>query len=665
MLGGSFSLLLVVALLLIVVIGNKRVMQEKDFVSGILQASTALIFVLDQRGYLLRCNPALIRLTGCEEDDLTETHLLAAKIFPDREAAKKHFIDTWPEPKTSRDFELKIKNRNGELFHVSWSVTTLVRPEHRDKLLICTGIDITERKQAVLALAEEKERLAVTIASLHEGVLTTDMQGRIMLFNHSAELITEKKYDDVKGKPIEEVIQLHTRQKGTPITNLLTALQKQEGDTSPDMQAVLTDGKGEEKLIEGNASAIRDSAGNTIGHVVILRDISEREHLEQELLKATKLESLGVLAGGIAHDFNNILTAIIGNLSLAKSCIHDANELYDIIEDIEAASTRAKGLTAQLRTFAKGGAPVRKTASIGELVEEVCSFSLRGSNVRASISIQPDLHNVEIDTGQIHQVINNLVINAMQAMPDGGMIEISCVNLTLSEPNSFSLPAGNYVSLRITDQGHGIAPDHLSRIFDPYFTTKQTGSGLGLATSYSIIKKHDGHIVCKSELGKGTTFTIYLPASKRKLQTKSRHEDILKTGSGSLLIMDDEEIIRKIIAKMVRKLGYHSVVVKDGYEAVAAYKNAREKGTPFDAVILDMTIPGSMGGKETMRQLREYDPNIKAIVSSGYHNDPILAEHEKYGFVAVVPKPYKINDLSQVLHEVIHGKNSRAENEST
>ncbi len=656
MLGGSFSLLLVVALLLIVVISNKRVMQEKDFVSGIVQTSTALIFVINERGFIIRCNPALTRLCGLSEDELTGALLLEADIFPDREKTSRLILNDWPAEKSSHDFELNVKNKNGDIFHVSWSITTLVRPEHKDKLLICTGIDITERKQAVLALADEKERLAVTIASLHEGVITTDMEGRIVLFNHSAEIITGRRYEEVTGQAIDKVITLYERRKRTPIRNLLSALQKQKGDTSPDLQAVLPDAEGKEKLIEGNASAIRDSSGQTIGHVIILHDISEREHLEQELLKATKLESLGVLAGGIAHDFNNILTAIIGNLSLAKSCIHDATELYEIIEDIEAASTRAKGLTAQLRTFAKGGAPVRRTASIAELVQEVCSFTLRGSNVKAEINIQKDLHYVEIDTGQIHQVINNLVINAMQAMPDGGNLEISCVNISFSEPNSYTLPAGEYVSLRIRDHGIGISEEHLSRIFDPYFTTKQTGSGLGLATSYSIIKKHDGHIVCTSKPGEGTTFTIYLPASHHKVSSHHRDSEPLKTGSGSLLIMDDEEIIRKIIAKMVNKLGYDCTVVKDGYEALAAYKKAFEDGKPFDAVILDMTIPGSMGGKETMRQLLEFNPDIKAIVSSGYHNDPILAEYEKHGFIATVPKPYKINDLSRVLHEVIHAK---------
>jgi two-component system cell cycle sensor histidine kinase/response regulator CckA len=305
-------------------------------------------------------------------------------------------------------------------------------------------------------------------------------------------------------------------------------------------------------------------------------------------------------------------------------------------------------------TFAKGGAPVKETASIKDILKESSSFVLRGSKSSCEFSITEDLWPAEIDVGQISQVINNILINANQAMPKGGIIQVAAVNLMIDERHGLPLKPGRYVRISMTDQGVGIAENHLLNIFDPYFTTKQAGSGLGLATTYSIIKKHDGHITVESQLGVGTTFHIYLPASDKAVPEKE--EIKLIKGHGRILVMDDEASLRKMVGRMLEKLGYESEFAKDGAEAIQMVKEAKEAGELYDAVILDLTIPGGMGGKKAIQKILEIDPEVKAIVSSGYSDDPVMANFQEYGFKGMMPKPYESRSLGKVLHEVLKGK---------
>jgi two-component system cell cycle sensor histidine kinase/response regulator CckA len=385
-----------------------------------------------------------------------------------------------------------------------------------------------------------------------------------------------------------------------------------------------------------------------------LSDITKRKRMEEDISKIQKLESIGILAGGIAHDFNNILTAILGNVSLAK--IYDLqSNVQERLTEAEKACMQAKELTQQLLTFSRGGAPVKKVTSIAHLLSDSAIFASSGSNARCECSIPDDLWAAEVDEGQISQVVNNLVINAEQAMPGGGVIKVSAENIFLSE-SVLPLEDGNYVKISVEDQGVGIPEQHLQRIFDPYFTTKQKGSGLGLATSYSIIRNHDGHIVVESILGVGTTFHIYLPASSEEAVTREKmEEEIPVMGKGNILVMDDEEFIRELVGDMLVNIGYEATTVSDGAEAVELYKEAKESGRPFDAVIMDLTVPGGMGGREALRRIMEIDPEIKAIVSSGYSNDPIMADFGKYGFSGVIAKPYKTGELSEVLYKVMMG----------
>jgi CheY-like chemotaxis protein len=380
--------------------------------------------------------------------------------------------------------------------------------------------------------------------------------------------------------------------------------------------------------------------------------------MEEEVLKSEKLESIGVLAGGIAHDFNNILAAIMGNVSLVKMRTGLDNKGRELLGEVEKAAARATALTKQLLTFSKGGAPVKKMASIPEIIRESASFALRGSNTRCSFDIPKDVWSTEVDEGQISHVFHNLIINADQAMPRGGIIEIAVRNEQVRRRDERPLDPGRYLHISVHDQGNGIPEEYLSKIFDPYFSTKHRGSGLGLATVYSIVKKHNGHVSVESQLGRGTAFHIYLPATHRGVSVSSPAEPVAVSGSGRVLVMDDEKMIRDLTVEMLESLGYEADAARDGAEAIERYRDAMKSGKPYAAVILDLTVPGGMGGQDAMRELLAIDPKVRGVVSSGYSADPVLSEYSKYGFSNVAAKPYHMEEISRVIHEVITGSNA-------
>jgi two-component system cell cycle sensor histidine kinase/response regulator CckA len=373
---------------------------------------------------------------------------------------------------------------------------------------------------------------------------------------------------------------------------------------------------------------------------------------EAEIWRATKLEAIGILAGGIAHDFNNILTVILGNISLAMLDT-EASPAHERLIDAERACLHAQTLSRQLLTFSRGGAPIKELISVAKLVNETCSFASRGSNVRCELNLSDKLWPVNADPGLLGQVFQNLVINAIQAMPTGGIIEMRGENLVVEAKNSLPLDTGKYVKISVQDHGTGIPEEYLPRIFDPYFTTKQTGSGLGMATAYSIIKHHKGHIGVESKLGEGSIFQVYLPAGDQEIIEPPIDERTVLKGHGKILVMDDEEMVRELLDNMLGHLGYKVIFAKHGFEALDLFSLAQDSGEGFDALILDLTIPGGMGGKATLEKLLKIDPQIKAIASSGYSEDPIMAEFARYGFSGVIAKPYEISKLSKVLHEII------------
>jgi PAS domain S-box-containing protein len=388
------------------------------------------------------------------------------------------------------------------------------------------------------------------------------------------------------------------------------------------------------------------------GFLIILKDITEHKKMETELIKASKLESLGILAGGIAHDFNNILTAIIGNIHLAKMNLEKDLESFEILNEAEMAASRASELTQQLLTFSKGGLPIKKTASITELIHETVRFVFRGSNIRCEFRIPQNLWLAPIDAGQISQVMNNLAINALQAMPEGGTVVAGAENVQIHPDSMLPLPPGNYVKVSLQDQGIGIPGHILPKVFDPYFTTKPKGSGLGLAICYSIISKHKGHIFIESEAGSGTIVRFYLPAvPDAALSLKSEPEQKFP-GDGRILVMDDELIVRQVLGKLLIRFGYQVDFAKEGNEAIELFKKAKNENQSYILIIMDLTVPGGMGGKETMKALLMIDSTVKAIVSSGYFNDPIMANFQDYGFKGFISKPYKMKELQNIIFKV-------------
>jgi PAS domain S-box-containing protein len=526
----------------------------------------------------------------------------------------------------------------------------------QERLAMITELEqkIEERKQAEKELAAEKERLAVTLRSIGDGVITTDIQGNIVLINKIAEDLTGSPQDEAVGKPLEEVYTIVNGQTHEPCENPVKKVLESGNIFSTERNTTLISRNGTKRTISESGAPIRDRDSRIIGVVLVFRDVTEKIRMEEELLKVEKLQSVGVLAGGIAHDFNNILTAILGNLNLVSYTIDPNNKIYPLIIEAEKASLRARDLTQQLLTFAKGGEPVKEAASIREVIQDSADFVLHGRKVTCEYQIPPDLWLVQIDKGQMSQVIQNLIINADHAMPEGGTIHITCDNIvTLANENTYLSRKDDYVKIIISDSGVGIPENVIDKVFDPYFTTKQEGSGLGLAIIYSIISKHDGHISVRSEPDIGTTFTIYLPATREK-QLAEQAEGVEPLEKKiKILIMDDEEIVRNVAKSMLAHLGHEVVLAKDGTEAVETYKRLANSPQPVDLVIMDLTIPGGMGGKEAIKEILAIDRDAKVIVSSGYSNDPVMSNYQEYGFSAAVIKPYKLVELAKAINKLI------------
>jgi PAS domain S-box-containing protein len=538
---------------------------------------------------------------------------------------------------------------------VSWALYS-ARPEMEDGVLVGAVVafrDITERKRA-----EETVRLlSATIEQSPVSVMMTETDGTIIYVNAA--------FTESTGYASQEVIGANPRilSSGEHPAEYYEELWKTVLAGRIWRQDICNRRKNGELYWELMSIAPVRSDDGQIRHMVAMkvddteRKIAERERatergrLERELIRVSKLESLGVLAGGIAHDFNNVLTSIIANLSIASHRLGGGSPVHEILEAAADAAQRATGLTRQLLTFSKGGAPVKKLMSLHQLADSV-DFVLHGSNVRCDLAFADDLWPVEADAGQLEQVLQNLVINADHAMPEGGVLEIRATNRELAENELAVLEPGPHIEISIKDEGCGISGDHLDRIFDPYFTTKQKGSGLGLATAFSIVKNHRGHMMVASELGQGTTFCIFLPArSDIALASESEPSRESTPQSGRILVMDDDAGVRKAAAASLEVLGYEVDAVADGAEAIDRYRAALDDGHPYGLVILDLTVPGGMGGLPTMSALADLDPNVRAIVSSGYFDDPVMANPNEYGFCGVVAKPFTFDVLTRAVEE--------------
>lgn len=600
-------------------------------------------------------NPAFARMLGCDSPEVLVNwfrNIGADRVYVDP-LRRQQFLAAIGKVDVLFDFESEVHCGDGSRKWISENVRAI--RDDDGKLLRLQGFvtDISDRKRFEQALGEERERLAVTLRAMTESVITTDSHGIVQYINEAAEHLTGWAEGAAIGRPLTDICALrHERTRAAVVVPFEAALH---GETVVDLprSTQLIDRQGHPRLVEGRCAPIHDINSRPVGVVLVLRDAAERSRLEAEMLRTSKLESLGVLAGGIAHDFNNLLTVILGNVTLAQLDASVVEAAGRWLKDAETAAVRARGLTQQLLTFAKGGDPVRTTVRLTEVVREAADFALHGSRVRCEFDIMPDLWPADVDKGQMGQVVQNLVINAVQAMPDGGVVRIRLVNEQHTGDPVRAITPGAYLRLEIADEGVGIKPDNLVRIFDPYFTTKATGSGLGLAMVYSIVKKHDGHIEVDSEIGRGTTFRILLPAHPSAQPVAQQQESEATGISGRVLFMDDEESICRMVTTLLEKMGFSVTAVREGGAVLREYTRAQQSGRPFDVVLMDLTVPGGMGGRDAMEALRQMDPGVKAVVSSGYSSDPVLANYREHGFRGRVVKPYRAADLAKVLREVM------------
>lgn len=533
------------------------------------------------------------------------------------------------------------------------------RGHFETKIEISSKDEIGDLARSIGKMAEDLKKTTVSrdymdsiIRNMLDSLIVLSPEGKIITVNEpTCRLLGYEEHELIK-QPLMKVLGDESALKGLELGDLI------KKGTIDSIETSYASKNGTRIPVLFSGSVMHGSEDNIQGIVCMAQDISDRKKLEEELIKNEKLRSLGILAGGIAHDFNNMLTAISSNVSLAKISMKPDEKAFKRLTQAENALAITSNLTQQLLTFAGGGEPIKKAASIGELMKDSADFALRGSNVKGDYYLPADLWPVQIDEGQISQVIRNIIINTVEAMPKGGTVKVRGENIFVNLEDGLPLREGKYVRITIEDDGPGIPKEHLIKIFDPYFTTKEKGSGLGLSICYSIIKKHDGHIAVKSQAGAGVTFFIHLPVAldeSTSSQGEIEDEEDIYKGKGKILIMDDEEIIREVTGELLKALEYQVDYATNGTEAIDIYKGAMETGNPFDAIIMDLTIAGGMGGQETIQRLREIDPAVKAIVSSGYSNDSVMADHKKYGFKGVVAKPYKLAEMGKVLRKVLKG----------
>jgi PAS domain S-box-containing protein len=629
--------------------------RQKTMLESLLHSIPDPIYFKDMDNRYLGCNWAFEAFVGKKSPDILGKN--DAELFSDSPVSCFQGLDQeMLESGTTKRLEESLVCPDGREQCFDMLKTPYIGLDGKPLGLIGIYRNISDLKKAELQAAEERERLSVTLHSIGDAVITTDVTGKVLSINKVAEQLTGWTNAEAKGKASVEVFTILHEKTGEALPDPIQQVLEQENMVQLDKHTLLLRKDGSRLNIADSCAPIRDRKGSIIGVVIVFRDITQEKKMIDELIKVKKLESLGLLAAGIAHDFNNILMAILGNIELAVSEIAEPSNALLLLEDALKATERASKLTQQLLTFAKGGEPVKEQLSLVHIVRDSVKFILRGSAVLCSCSFAEDVAPVYADSSQLSQVIQNIVLNAKYAMPYGGTIRLNCFNVEgrdLAELLPPERQEERFVCICIADSGTGIAPDILDKIFDPFFTTKTDGNGLGLAICHSVVKKHEGFISVQSELGQGSTFSIYLPAleaaetSNRAFhipEKSQQHAQGLK-----IMVMDDEPMLRDLAKAQLQSLGHEAVLVANGEEALGLYRQLHAAGKTLDMVIMDLTIPGGMGGQEAAALLLDFHPEARLIVASGYSNDPVLAEYKKYGFRAAIAKPFNLKELQKAL----------------
>lgn len=633
-----------------------------DAADVIIETMSDALIVVNTRDEIVIVNKSLLAMLQYTAEDLLGKNSNTLLSYP---VGINASIEQLLKSEKANDIHSAFIRKDGSLIPVSLSWSLLRHKNNMLRGIILIGRDISESQKALenlhqarmdlenrvekrtqeleqrnKDLAAQKEYFAVTLRSIGDGVITIDGQQSVVFLNKAAEAITGWKQQDAIGKKLNLVFQTKPVEQDSTQAEFLNR------------EIELQSFSGIHHKLSESRSTILDVNGKAIGYVIVFRDITEKEILEEELFRAKKLESVSLLASGLAHDFNNLLTSIITNLFMAKTGLQMQGDTYTMITNAEKAAFRASSLSKQLLSFARdNGTFNQQNSSLKELIEESVGFYLSGSKCEYRLDLEEDLFTAYIDRGQIDQVLNNIIVNADQSMPNGGIITVKAKNIEFQKNPNIPLKPGKYICISITDEGTGIKPENLDRIFDPYFTTRQHGNGLGLSSAYTIIQKHKGHISVQSEVNKGSTFDIFLPASETMYSKNSA--DSSNSGREKVLVLDDEDIIRLSTERLLSHLGYKVFTASEGNQVLQMYNAAIENGTPFDAAILDLTVSGGKGAREIIDELRIIDPNTKVIVSSGYPNDPVMTGFETFGFCAAISKPYNIDELSCLLKRVL------------
>lgn len=500
------------------------------------------------------------------------------------------------------------------------------------------------------SLIMQKEKLSTTIRSIAQGVIEVDTRFIVRLINDRASSILATPTEKALGKSLLDILKL-----SSPGNNPINLADRDflNGNIYYDLySSALLEFSGETRELALRAAPLRMESGSVYGYVFVIDDITELKKMKEHIVNSSKLESLGIFSGGIAHDINNFFTGMLGCIALArKNLAGPESGAMKYLDDAESTALRARGLAEQLLTFSKGGEPVKRLISVKDMLNLSADFILSGTRVTCRKDIVPDLKEIEADETQVSQVVNNILLNAVQAMSAGGEITISAANRILNPGNVYALPGGEYVEVTIEDQGPGIEEEHLKRMFDPFFTTKSDGSGLGLSVAYSVVKKHGG-VISGYNSGNGTVFRFLLPASGNEPEPVERNSIGELSFSGKVLLMDDDEMIRMVGEELLCSFGFEVVSAAEGITAIEKFRKEYEAGGSFRFVILDLTIRGGAGGLETFQEMLKIDPGITGIVSSGYSHDPVMSNYKDYGFAAVLKKPYNFDELRKIIKRI-------------